>query len=336
LAQVPRGQSGKAPGAMGQRCSCDEECTPGMAVGVFQKPEATAFADASGDSRISIVDSTRFDELKDPAVTASSRASRNNENTHSVPPFRSQEPPPAVLQPEATEVIEPPETAPEVTPVQDTSPKPDNAFAFEVSLTVDKQQAGAGLKLVREEGVPAVLVVADILEGPAAVWNASQKDREEFSIQRMDRILSVNGQSCEQLTDLTDVQQEGQLTVTAQRWQERYQIKLKRESGDDKLGMKLELVERVGGARSLRIGQVGGGLMAAWNVSALAAGRPQEVVTPGTEVLQVNALSDSHEDMMTALQSGDVELTLRRPDLRTIHRLEVQRANAAVGALPGA
>lgn len=213
------------------------------------------------------------------------------------------------------------------------APEDAEIFAFEVTLSLNKQQAGSGLKLVREEGISAVLVVSEVNAGPVAVWNSLNDD---FAVQRGDRIMAVNGQSCEQMADVTDVQQEGDLTVSVQRWQECYQIKLERKSQADKLGMKLELVERVGGMRSLRVGQVGPGLMLTWNTAALADGRPHMAVSPGTQVLQVGALSDNHEDMMTALQSGDVELTLRRPELRTIERRMAQNGGTTGGMAPGA
>lgn len=221
-------------------------------------------------------------------------------------------------------------------------PPDSGVFTFEASLRPG-EGGELGMTYAQEADLPAVVVVTGISgAGAARAWNSGQvlkkqpKGQTDLCLRRGDRILAVDGRPRARPREKTSraAVLDDLVVITVQRWPSSYQVLIKRESATDKLGMKLELVERVspgrGVERIVRMGEVRGGFLGAWNTQAAAAERPYEVVTPGSEIVRVGASTSSPEDMMTALQvlEGDIHITVQRPEVETIVSRAAERAAA--------
>lgn len=314
-------------------CECNEDCNQGLAGGnSWSKPDKKT-------------PQTSLPVVEQEKAIGGAAPPQPPETVEALPtltlvPEDGEEKPVDAEQPRedgvAVDAEEPPLPAardPEAPPQQETEAdavdsSPADQFAaisilrFEVSVTKEPSE-GYGLAHVPvEDGSNTLLIVALRDQGPVARWNDERRrlGDDEQTVRRGDRIVAVGG-VVDDVEVMRSMLRQDSAVFTVERWPETVVVSLVKRLPVDKYGMSTETVKREDGVEVLRVTQIWGGLMGEWNQAACQSRRFHETVTPASEIITLDELTDGPERMQQALMTRDaVELTFSRPDPSAFHK----------------
>jgi len=199
----------------------------------------------------------------------------------------------------------------------DTTIGKDDVVRFQVKLNKDPSAtSGYGLAHAALEGAGVLMVMELRPDGVVSKWNSDRiaEGKPQVAVKPGDRIVAMEGAA--DLSAMRSMFREQEsVDFTVERWPDIVNITLSRESPADTFGLNVDVVNKQDGHKVLVVFEVAPGIMQEWNTRAFAAKEFYSIVTPGSELISINGISEPGKMMESLLKELKVELSIRRPDL---------------------